>query len=385
MKHFLSSQIVNFQKEKSKQSTLKNFSNKYSNTTDLNKYFKCIVLVGLVLTICLGSGWKEAEAQTFLVTSSCSGSYPELISDYMCVDDLSTALYNALPGDMILVDDLTFNKDIIISNKATIEDPINILALPGSTPTIDEGYIYFSSNAENITLSGFEIKNKQNESGIRLSSSSVNITIKNCKIHDTGFNGILLKGEGHTVSNNIIYSTGLSDSEYKTHGIYVNANNSVIMNNIIFDSKSGNGIRTQGLSNHIMNNKVFNNHGYGVSVFADIPTENMVIANNVIHDNEIGIAVIGGSGGNIVHDVHIFENEIHDNRFNIVAIGDSSDIQIERNQIQNASYLQFYVYPNSGFHFIEVDNICAGDAGFLIEEMMYMEYEDFHAAVNKQF
>lgn len=344
--------------------------------------FSPIIIFGLFFILCLLPIWESANAEMLLVTKNCFERSEEFSINYQCVEDIASGLELMEPGDTLWIDDGVYSEDVIVTKKGTEKHPIVISALPNTSPVIDGGFIYLSSNAEYVTVKGLEISNKENESGIRLSSESRSITIESCIIHDIGWNGIDLKGEEHTVLNNIIYATGLSPSYYKTHGIYVHSKNSIIERNTISQSNSGNGIRSEGLNNYISENIIFDNRDCGISVYADVPTKDIVIINNQVYNNKMGIGVLGGSVENTIENVQIVDNNIYENQINFVAIGESYKVTLENNEINNASYLQIYVKLNSNSDFTEMKNVCSSEGRFVFDKLLYPNYNEFSFAVN---
>ncbi len=343
---------------------------------------KLIATIGLVFVLSLFPMRQTANAKMVLVTSNCQEKNDAVGSEYQCADSIASALKLVQAGDTLWIDEGTYTENMLIYKKGTPQKPIIISALPDTFPVIDCGFIYFSSYSQYITVRGLEIKNKANESGIRLSSRSSNNTIEDCTIHDTGLNGIFLRGRNHTVSNNTIYATGLSDYMYKTHGIYVNSENSIIENNTISGSNNGNGIRSEGLNNDIIGNTIFDNIGYGISVFADFPTNNIVIADNTIYNNKWGIAILGGSADNHIREVFVLGNTIYDNEINMVVMGECYGVHLGNNEINNASHIQFFVTLNPHSDFTILNNTCSAGGYYLFNRAVYTNHNQFVTAIN---
>jgi hypothetical protein len=290
---------------------------------------------------------------------------------------ISKAVSIAKPGDTIFIDSGIYNEDVAIYNKGEAGKPITITASPGAKPIIQDGFIYLGSTAAHMVLSGFEIKDKMDESGIRFSKTSQYITIKNCTIHNVGYNGIYCQGEHHIIEDNLVYNTGQSDYPYKTHCIYLNANHSTIIKNTCYGSQKGNGIRSEGIDVTISQNSVSKNQDHGISVYADVPTNQFSISSNEVFQNQkCGIAVLGGSGGNVPDGVLISNNTIYDNSINVLVSGGSKNVSVVQNNLTDADQFHIYLDQDSATGFLSKSNTYNGSGLFFIKGQVYESFPD---------
>ena len=290
---------------------------------------------------------------------------------------ITQAVAMAKPGDTVYISSGIYTEDVSIYNKGEEGNPITITASPDSTPVIQNGFIYLGSTSAYIVISGIEIRDKMAESGIRFSKNSKRIKITNCKVHNIGYNGIYCQGEHHTIEDNLVYSTGATDYPYKTHCIYLNANNSTVTRNVCYGSEKGNGIRSEGINVTVSHNSVSKNKGHGISVYADVPTGQFLItANRVFQNQQWGIAVLGGSGGNVPDGVLITGNTIYDNSINIFIGGGSRNVNVVENQLTDAAQYHLYLEQDSSVGFFSKDNTYNGSGLFSIKGQVYENFPD---------
>jgi parallel beta-helix repeat protein len=338
------------------------------------RYGHGIVVVLILLLLFAG----HARGADMLVSTDCSARNEAETPGPACYPDIAGAVEAAVPGTIIWVDEGVYSGDVYINNSGREREPIAVTALPGKKPVIDNGYIYFGKKSAHIILSGLTIQNRKNENGIRFSNSSRSIQVRNCTIHHVGYNGIYLKGRDHLLQSNIIYETGRSFNLFKTHGIYVKAENSTVTGNLCYNNRGGNGIRIQGVELLIESNIVRDNESHGITVFSDIPTRSVTLSKNTVSGNgEYGIGILGGSGGNVPKGIVIANNLIFNNPINIAVIDGSMDVRLITNRVFNAGRYQLFVDRKSSPSLQEEANSFAGSGKFMDQGDIYENVQDY--------
>lgn len=343
---------------------------------------RSIFFLQLLTIIILTQLAESSNAANLLVSTDCSIKSKNGVSASSCFGDIASALELVDAGDTIWLDDGTYSGDIYIDKSGQENFPIKISSIPGTTPVINNSLFVFGKNAAHIIANGLTIKDQVGKNGIEFASLSESITVQNCTIHSTDFNGILLKGDGHLLTNNTIYRTGMRHSQYKTHGIYIKASNSRIINNTCFDSLRGNGIRSEGNNILIEGNDSYSNYSTGISVFSDIPTSGIVIANNTVYKNgKYGIAVLGGANGNVPQNIDISDNTISEHYINVVVLS-GIDVTSSNNTILNSGKYHIYLDNTSAPTYIGSNNNYLGDGFISFNGGSYTSIGEYTAQMN---
>lgn len=237
-------------------------------------YFQ-MVLVCLVyiLMVCFNTNAIFAQATNYYVSAAGSDSNPGTLEKPF--KSIKKAFSMVMPGGTIYVRGGIYNESITITSSGS-EDKgyITITNYPGESPilegsglTVPEAHtgMVLIENKAYIRISGFEIRNYKASTtrpvpvGVHIRGSANNIEIKNNKIHNIETNTNSSKvGNAHGIA---VYGTSS-----------VSAKKIVIEGNEIYDCKLGS---SEALT---INGNVEDFH---------------VIKNNVHHNDNIGIAVIG--------------------------------------------------------------------------------------------
>lgn len=234
-----------------------------------------MVLVCLIciLIVCFNTNVIFAQAANYYVSSAGSDSNPGTLEKPF--KSIKKACSMVLPGGTIYVRGGIYNERITITSSGSEDKGFITLAnYPGESPILDgsgltvpDAYtgMVFIENKAYIRISGFEIRNYKASStspvpvGVHIRGSANNIEIKNNKIHNIETNTNASKvGNAHGIA---VY--GASS---------VSAKKIIIEGNEIYNCKLGS---SEALT---INGNVEDFH---------------VIKNNVHHNDNIGIAVIG--------------------------------------------------------------------------------------------
>ncbi len=309
----------------------------------------------IILIFCVLSSFCFGQTNYYVATTGNNANSGSLASPW------KTIQYglNQMPNNGILnVFSGTYSEKITIPNSnITLKNYSTILPIIDATGITSQNSIIAINNKSNVTIDGMELQNNiQNTAqGILIDGSGINITIKNCKIHDIHFSsnvnatvnatvnaqGIIVFGNNGTtaitnlkIQNNELYNCRLGYSE----GIAVNGNvsgfevsnnnvynltnigidlighegtcptpandqarNGIVKNNIthncISTYASSGGIYIDGGKNITVENNTSYHNGYGIEVGCEKigkTTDAIVIRNNVFYDNQVCAVALGG-------------------------------------------------------------------------------------------
>jgi parallel beta-helix repeat protein len=199
---------------------------------------------------------------------------------------IQDAIDSAGPGDTVFVKTGVYEEQLLINKSLLLIGENNVTTVIESL--LDEDTIIVT--ADNVTVSGFTIKNKVNTTplswGIKLSNSH-NTTISNNII--TGkFQGVgLVGGSSNIVEHNLITGNhyGIFTSNFISGNVASYSRNNVIFDNVVSDS-FWNGIELDwGGGNIVCANNIINNTAYGLEIPIYAPSLDNIIFHNNIVDN----------------------------------------------------------------------------------------------------
>ena len=262
------------------------------------------------------------------------------------------AVDNATDGDMIIVRDGIYTENIKVNNSVTIK---SLSDNPSDTiiQANDRSHHVFEVHADNVTISGFTIKNARSTAGLPGGATppagvylrSDNCTISN-NIFERNWYGVYLS---YGSSNNAIINsqfkntTGWPIYAYSSsHNIirnntflgggiqlYYYSSNNEIENNTISFSPIGIYLNNFCNYNKIKNNVIYNSTYEGINIYqSDFNqlrgntitlsetgvlmegADNTILANNTIRQNYVGVHLFSGCKNNLIYN-NFFENDIN--------------------------------------------------------------------------
>lgn len=161
--------------------------------------------------------------------------------------------------------------------------------------------------SHNNTVGNNQIKYKYQ--GIRLETSSNNLIMDNTVEENTNY-GILVMTNSH---HNTISGNTAANQTYESGILILNSDNNYISDNtLLFNPKAGIEIDASS-SNTIANNMVFNNTESGISVWTNLGSGNgydNYLTGNVIHGNGNGIYLSNTSDNQILDNEVVNNNQI---------------------------------------------------------------------------
>jgi len=279
------------------------------------------------------------------ISEEAKGATISVPGDYLTI---SSAVENASEGDNILVGPGEYEEEVIVEKPLTIQSTDG----PKSTIVSNVGYTTFRLDSNNVTLSGFTIKNAQNGIFIEKFDSC---TITN-NIITRNYKGILIYGNydslstSHTISNNKITDNDQSGIYLGGHACYNTVSNNLMAKN----DAAGITVYQHSEYNIIKNNTVRNNVDNGIYL---VGSGYSTVRHNEIYDNEIyGI-----------HSLHSYNNKLrnntmYDNKYNFRITGELPKSFDYTHDIDTSNLIE----GKSMYYFVEEsDKDVPSDAGFV--------------------
>jgi hypothetical protein len=333
-----------------------------------------VVFFLFLITVIAG----EAAAATYYVSTSGSDSNPGTKSQPF--GTIQKAANTVNPGNTVIVKNGTytdtngdgavvnFNRGGTSGNWVTFKSENKWGAvIDGKNRSTKNGFT-LNDNADYLRIEDFEIKDIK-ETGVKANSRADHVYFYRNHVHhsgnictdsDSGKDGFYMSGKASyfTYDSNVIHHIGrLGPGEegcspgngyWKNHdhGIYSNANNVIIINNVFYDNKRGWDIHvyTSGSNYEVLNN-VFhqaNPDRYGnVLIYAD--SSNWLIQNNIFIGSKAGIRNYNSSNSDIlVQYNHFTGDKPYDNSYGLTfrdnTVGeDAKLVDITNNNYRPAS------------------------------------------------
>ncbi|MGC9308297.1 MAG: right-handed parallel beta-helix repeat-containing protein, partial [Thermoplasmatota archaeon] len=276
---------------------------------------------------------------------------------------IQEGINNVSEGGTVYVHEGTYVENIIINKSVTLTtwngEQVVITANDSSKSTVDVGALSPPGQPTNVTITGNFIINASNFAGIYINNTNF-CTIQHVEIKDNYDRGIYMNGS----HNNTIFDCVIRDNSY--HGCEVfDSNNNTFKDNLIYNNTQGTGIWIEDADNNtisgntlhdnyqgifsddwtgygtpapsydniILNNHIFNNSAYGISID---PSHRYTISGNIIHNNIRGIWVDEDSSY-----IDIFYNDIYENQYGIY-LENQSTTEIHWNNIYNNTLYGVY-------------------------------------------
>lgn len=243
---------------------------------------------------------------------------------------IQAAVDAAFPGDVILVENGTYNEQVTISK--------SFIRIIGGDQTILDGQMSLSvgfilNNTSGVVIKSFTIKNFRSD-GIDVLGSSNSNVIEKVQISDVNYYGVFLAS---SVANCQVTGSSIIGANI---GIYNLSNNLRIEGNRISYNGSY-GIYSTGNSANVIisRNIINNNYNYGIIFFGSSAT---ITANKVYKTNGYGIYLSS--------NCLISENQVYENASYGIILTGVNDI-VKENQVFKNGGTGIYV-DGSGNHFI---------------------------------
>ena len=262
------------------------------------------------------------------------------------------AVDNATAGDTIIVRDGIYTENIKVNNSVTIK---SLSDNPSDTiiQANDRSHHVFEVHADNVTISGFTIKNARSTAGLpggATPPAGVYLRSDNCTISNNIFernwygvylsygssNNAIINSQFKNVTGWPIYAYSSSHNIIRNNTflgggiqLYYYSSNNEIENNTISFSPIGIYLNNFCNYNKIKNNVIYNSTYEGINIYqSDFNqlrgntitlsetgvlmegADNTILANNTIRQNYVGVHLFSGCENNLIYN-NFFENDIN--------------------------------------------------------------------------
>ncbi len=208
----------------------------------------------------------------------------------------------AEPGDTVFVYGGFYNEHVSIDKPLTLQgESMEDTILDGT----GLGRLCDIEETTNVKVSGFTLQNA--EKGILalyLYASTSCIIEQNCFTRNNDISLYVGGGDGHTICENEFI-----DNPYVNNTVFVMSTGNTLANNIIENNK-GSGVAILARDNLISGNVIEDNKKFGIALADSSSIKHVVISDNIIKGNKIGIATSDlGSFNEIINNT-ISRNKI---------------------------------------------------------------------------
>ena len=269
------------------------------------------------------------------------------------------AAYNLGPGDVIEVDDGTYNLAtnilLAVTTPALPSRATTIPRIPTRAAVVSRGntnsgqYVFQLTGAQNVTLSHLAITGGYEGIYAASGEDSTGLTVSNCTIYGNSYIG----ADVETSNNNATFS---GDTVYgQSYGLYLSSvNNALLSGNTVYGNSSW-GIEVYSGVQDVAsaNNAYANAYGIYVSGSGSGTAQQSQASGNTVHDNSsVGIAVSGDAlavgntayrqmasgayGLEVQSGAVAQQNVVHDNYYGIYVYNSS---QALNNRVYNNSQI----------------------------------------------
>ncbi len=188
----------------------------------------------------------------------------------------------AEPGDTVFVYDGFYNEQIFIDKTLNLQgesmgDTIIDGTGLGRLCTIEE--------TTNVVISGFTFQNAEPDAEALYLYYSTYCIIEQNRFTQNNDNSIYISGGGH-----LIFENEIINNTYESNNLWVVSSGNTLENNTIKNNK-GSGISIVAKNNMITGNIIEGNQEYGIIFFDYISIKNIIISDNIIQDNYVGIFI----------------------------------------------------------------------------------------------
>ena len=215
--------------------------------------------------------------QTFYVATNGNDSSPGTIDQPWRT--VQKALNVLLPGQRALVRAGTYAQNHRWDRHGTAAEPVTLAAYPGERPVLRPGGGFpIEISGSYFRLQGFVIENALGTSGANVypTGPAHHIEISNNEIRFSQDQGIYSDSSTHHlhILDNLVHDNGLGHvpGQHQSHGLYIEGDNDLIANNVVYDHP----------------------FGFGMQIYPS-NQDSIVVSNTVVASGYSGIVLGGGS------------------------------------------------------------------------------------------
>jgi hypothetical protein len=249
----------------------------------------CLLAVPTIATAAPPDASPAAKGRTFYVATSGSNSNPGTASRPWRT--IQKALNTLRPGQRALVRSGVYVEDLDMHRSGRASAPITVAGHPGERPVLRSagGHpLEVSSSGAYFRFRGFVIEGHPGTSGGNVDVYGRHIEIARNIIRRGRDQGIYTAEESadvHIVRNRIHHNgRGI---EHQSHGIYLQGDDHLVANNLIYDHPEGFGIQVydEGSRARVVNNTVIRSGHSGIVVGGSGGVDHVTIRNNIFAFN----------------------------------------------------------------------------------------------------
>jgi len=296
------------------------------------RYFKCLIVLAILVIMILFCN-INVDGKTYYVNLSGNDLNSGTIDNSW--ETIQYAADIAKAGDVVMVMEGDYRDQERIFLRTSGEEN-NLITFQAEGVVKTKGFGIFSSvggPTDYVKIKGFEISETGNDliNGPGIIAQGKGLVIEENNIHDTGKEGVWLFIQYDGNLNPDLSVTSLC----------------IIENNTIFNS-NGDGIKIYGENNEILNNKIMNNLGIGISSLNAGSNE---IYNNEIYNNDWQGIYLAHSSNSIIEENVVYENcQNYDDCFgvDIIGMGDNNIVRYNKVHSQHNTIIDDLVIARYG-------------------------------------
>jgi hypothetical protein len=234
---------------------------------------------------------------------------------------IQKALDSLEPGQRVLVHGGIYEEDLVVARAGTPEAPITIAAQSGESVVLHaastEGDTYpvlFTDGAAYVRLRGFVIEGASgiSSTNVYVQGDAHDIELARNEIRFSQDQGVFSERttSGLAIVGNRIHDNGLGhvEGQHQSHGLYIEGQDHLIANNVIYDHPYGFGIQIYPDNRRtiVVNNTVARS-GYSGIVVGGSEVNDILVRNNVLALNDkYGVEMDSSCPSNTTVDTNVF-------------------------------------------------------------------------------
>lgn len=237
---------------------------------------------------------------------------------------IQKALDSLEPGQRVLVQGGIYEQDLVMARAGAPDAPITVAAQPGERVVLHaastEGDTYpvlFTDGAAYVRLRGLVIEGASgiSSTNVYVQGDAHDIELTGNEIRFSQDQGVFSERTTRRVSilGNRIHDNGLGhvEGQHQSHGLYIEGEDHLIANNVIYDHPFGFGIQVYPDNRRtvVVNNTVVRS-GYSGVVVGGSEVDDILVRNNVLAFNDkYGVEMDSSCPSNTTVDTNV----LHDN------------------------------------------------------------------------
>lgn len=332
-----------------------------------------VVVASLLLAttgLVAASGPASGAATTLFVNRAdpqCADSGSGTSSQPYCT--ISKAASVVAAGQTVLVSSGSYAGGVSVAQSGTSSAPIVIRSATGAAVTVTGGTNGFKVSSKSwITIKGFTVTKTsgvgiyltgashitldgnsvslaghpvfgQTNAGIKLSSTTASVVVKNTTRNNTDHGISLTASSGNRITGNVSYGNARQIARAAA-GIFLRNSvaNTVDGNSTHGNEDSGIGLWSASNNAVVFNNLVYNNGDHGIDVLHS--TGEIIVSNTVYRSADSGIEMQGDAGARLSNNISV-DNGINSSRtagnIRVVDVDSAAQTTLDYDQVSLSS------------------------------------------------